>query len=91
MPTLMQMVSHPGADDPLEKHIAWYVGQGYHVVSQTETSAQLVKPKRLSIVWALIWLIVGMGLGLILYLLYYVSKRDKQVYLTVTEGRVSAA
>src|SRR6185437_8101191 len=68
----------------LQAEIDRYVRQGYRVVSQTDTAAQLVKPKTFSFFWA----VVGF---LVLYVLYYLSKHDRVVYLTVdATGKVSA-
>ena len=75
-------IGKPSAEAPLQEHIGWYVRQGYRVVSQTGTAAQLVKPKRFSFVWALGWFLL-FGIGLIVYLLYYAAKKDKAIYLTV--------
>jgi uncharacterized membrane protein len=86
---VIRNLSRPKPNDPLQAHIDWYVQQGYRVVSQTEASAQLVKPKAFSFVWALLWFLL-LGVGLIVYLLYYASKRDKTVYLTVADGAVAA-
>ena len=80
-------IGKPGADKPLQEHIGWYVKQGYHVVSQTEASAQLIKPKRFSLVWAFLWFLLA-GVGVIVYLVYYLAKNDKTVYLSVSEGVV---
>jgi len=63
--------------ETLQAEINQYVRKGYQVVSQTETTAQLVKPKRFSLVW--FFLFFG-----IFYLPYYIAKRDKTVYLTAT-------
>ena len=81
-------LSRPKDDEPIQTHINWYINQGYRVMSQTDASAQLVKPKVFSFMWALIWLIVGLGIGLVLYLIYYASKKDKTVYLSVVDGKV---
>ncbi|MGA2821658.1 MAG: hypothetical protein ABSF61_13540 [Anaerolineales bacterium] len=75
--------------DILQKEIGRYIRKGFRVVSQTDTSAQLVKPKRFSLLWAIIWLILAV-LPFILYLLWYWSRKDQVVYLTVdTQGRIS--
>ena len=60
----------------LGREINRYVRQGYRVVSRTDTTAQLVKPKEFSLFWA----IIGF---LFLYLLYYLSKKDETLYLEV--------
>ena len=82
-------MSKPGANDSLQDHINWYVNRGYMVQSQTETSAQLVKPKRFSLIWALIWTLL-LFVGLIIYIFYYISKKDQTVYLYVEDGKVKS-
>lgn len=77
----------PGPESPLQDHINWHVRQGYRVVSQTEASAQLVKPKSFSFVWAFLWFLLA-GIGLVVYLIYYAAKKDQQVYLYVESGQV---
>jgi len=73
----------------LQARINHYLGQGYRVVSQTDTTAQLVKPKTFSCLFAVI-LFVLMVLPFIIYLLYYMSKKDEVVYLSVDDyGKVS--
>ncbi len=76
-------IGRPKPDAPLQEHVNWYVHQGYRVASQTENSAQLVKPKQFSLIWALLWLLV-FGVGILIYVFYYMAKKDKTVYLTVT-------
>ncbi len=84
-------VGRPGADKPLQEHVDWYVRQGYRITAQTETSAQLVKPKQFSLIWALLWFLM-LGIGLLFYIIYYVAKKDKAVYLTVQpDGTVKHA
>jgi hypothetical protein len=68
----------------LQRMIQHYVRQGYHVVNQTDTTAQMLKPKTFSLFWALMWFLM-LGLGLIVYLLWYWAKRDQVVYLSVNE------
>ncbi len=68
--------------DRLEQNIVKHVNQGYHVVSRTENSAQLVLPKEFNFLWALLWFLI-FGIGLIIYILYYLSKRDSVIYLRV--------
>jgi len=73
----------------LQNEVQKYIRQGFRVISQTETTAQLVRPKRFSFLWAFLWLLL-LGVGLIVYLLWYWSRRDETVYLQVDEqGRVS--
>ncbi len=84
-------IGRPGADKPLQDHINWYVRQGYRVVSQTDTAAQLVRQKQFSMMWFLLGLL-AVGVGAVLYIIYYTLKRDTTVYLTVqTDGTVRRA
>jgi len=64
----------------LDQRIAMYVKHGYHVTERTEHSAQLVKPKKFSFFWATAWFLC-FGVGILVYLFYYWSKRDQVVYL----------
>lgn len=79
----------------LEHEIGKYVRNGYRVVSQADTNAQLVKPKRVSCLAIVLMLLLSLLLvGLILlliYFLWYATQKDEQVYLSVDEkGKVSA-
>ena len=72
----------------LQREVSHYVRQGYRVVSQTDTTVQLLKPKTFSFLWAFLWLLVAV-VGLLVHLLYYWSKRDLTVYIEIDEhGRV---
>lgn len=69
----------------LAARIGQYVGQQYRVVSQSEYAAQLVKPKRFSALWFLLWLVLAV-VPAVLYVGYHVFlKRERQVYLIVDE------
>lgn len=78
----------------LGQEIQSYIKQGYRVVSQTSTTAQLVKPKRLDCgvaVLVLLLSIITLGIVFILYLIWYVAQKDQQVYIDVNEyGKVNA-
>ncbi len=73
--------------EALQAQINEYARKGYIVQSQTETSAQLVKPKVFSFVWALLWFLL-LGVGVLVYIFYYMSKNDQTVYLYVENGQV---
>lgn len=67
----------------LQRDIADYVSRGFLVISQTDTTAQLRRPKTFSLLWSVFWLIFGLGIGFIIYLLYYAAKKDETVYIEV--------
>lgn len=72
----------------LERQIAWWSGRGYRVVSRTDTTAQLTRPKQFSCLWATLWFLL-FGIGLLVYVFYYMSKRDDVVYIEVDDwGKV---
>ncbi len=71
----------------LDEHITKYVQQGFQIVARTPTTCQLIKQKKFSLLFALLWFCVG-GVGLIVYLLYYASKKAGSVYLQVDAGGV---
>ena len=74
----------------LEEEISEYMRDGFFVRHRTDTTAQLVKSKKFSFVWALLWLLV-FGVGIIVYLIYYAAKRDEGRYVEVDEyGAVKA-
>lgn len=73
----------------LDQEITRYVRKGYRVLSQTDTSAQLVRPKRFNLLLAVL-LLVLMVLPFIVYLLMYLAARDTTVYLSVdAQGRIT--
>ena len=76
-------VSSAIQSEKLEQNIAQYVRQGYRVMSRTEKSAQLMRPKEFSFFAALLWFLV-FGVGLLIYIFYYLAKSDNVVYLRVT-------
>lgn len=69
----------------LDKEVRKYAERGYRVVSRGVTTAQLVKPKKFSFIWALLWFLV-FGVGILVYLFYYAAKQDQTIYLEVDEN-----
>jgi len=67
-----------------EERITEFVLRGYRVVSRTETTAQLVRPKVFSFFWATAWFLVC-GVGVLVYLFWYASKRDEVLYLSIED------
>jgi len=58
----------------LEREVISYVKRGYRAISQTDTSAQLVRPKRFSFPVFLILFLTG--IGPFIYVAWYLAKRD---------------
>jgi hypothetical protein len=81
--------SAPAAGDVLQGTAAYYVQRGFRVVNQTPTSVQLVRPKKFSFLWAVAWFFLC-GFGVLVYIFYYMGKRDSQIYLSVDQwGRLN--
>jgi hypothetical protein len=66
----------------LEREIAKYISLGFHVVSRTDTSAQLVKPKEFSGCIAIVGFLF-FAIGFFIYLLLYMAAKDQTVYIEV--------
>ena len=74
----------------LEDEVQKYAQDGFFVQNRTATTAQLVKPKKFSFIWALLWFLV-FGVGVLVYLIYYASKKDEGRFVEVDEyGAVRA-
>jgi hypothetical protein len=70
---------------PLPEQIMRYQAAGYHVIAQTDTSAQMLKPKTFNAVIFIIGLLLCGAPGL-LYLIVYLAKKDDTAYLTTPVG-----
>ncbi len=66
----------------LKAQIKIAIGKGYHVVSETSTTAQLVRKKKFSCLFATLWLFV-FGIGFLIYLFWYLAKKDEMIYLDI--------
>ena len=76
-------------DEIMQTEIMKRTKQGWRLVSQSDQGASMVKPKKFSVGWAILWTLL-FGVGLLVYLLYYMTKKEKLVYLSVVDGRVKA-
>lgn len=73
----------------LDREIQKYVRSGYRVLSRSDTTAQLVKPKKFSLLIAIIALLLAV-LPFVLYLLWYMASKDKTIYLSIdATGRIT--
>ncbi len=72
----------------LDREIAKYIKRGFRVIARTDITAQLIKPKKFSFLWAILWFLL-LGVGILVYLIYYWSKRDETIYLQINPyGRI---
>jgi hypothetical protein len=68
----------------LQQDINIWLQRGFYVIHKDDFSATLRKPKEFSFVFALFWFLF-FGIGLIIYILYYISKKDTIKTITVDE------
>lgn len=66
----------------LEQRLQGYAKEGWRIASQSDTTAQLMKPKQFNFVLAVIFLLLG-GIPFVIYLFWYLAAKDKTLYLTV--------
>jgi hypothetical protein len=66
----------------LQHEIRRYVAEGYRVLSQSDSSAQLVKPKKFRFGLALVLLFTA--IGFLVYLIWFLSRRERAVYIEVS-------
>lgn len=71
-----------GDTDILESEIRAFLALGYRVTDRSQNTAQLILPRSFSFGWAFVWFLV-FGVGVFVYLAYYLSKRDTIMYLSV--------
>jgi hypothetical protein len=80
----MEELSLEKRKELLEREIGIYGKRGFHVVTRTDTTAQLMRPKHFSCLWATLWFLV-FGVGLLIYAFYYLSKSDEVVNIFIDE------
>jgi len=87
---MAEELNERGRNEILVQQISRYVTVGWQVKSQTETTANLVMPKKFSFWWALLWLLLGI-FPVIIYIIYYLNKQDRSLFLSVdASGNISA-
>lgn len=74
------MISEEGAKT-LDGCVWELTRKGFVVTQSTESSVQMTRPKKFSAFWALAWFLL-FGVGLAIYIIYYVSKNDDTAYIT---------
>jgi len=67
----------------LNEAIAYFTAQGFRVVAKSESSAQLMRPKQFSWAAAILSLLL-LGIGFLIYLVYYLGQKDETIFLEVT-------
>ncbi len=71
----------------LQYGVNWYLARGFRVISQTDTTAQLVKPKAFSCLIASLSFLC-LGIGALFYIFLFMAMKDQTAYLVVDEAGV---
>ncbi|MFA6100065.1 MAG: hypothetical protein WC750_04295 [Patescibacteria group bacterium] len=66
----------------LKAQVRIAVEKGYQVISQTRTTASLMRKKRFSCLIATLSFLV-VGVGFLIYLFYFLAKKDDYIYLDI--------
>ena len=75
-------------EDVLQAEISRRTAAGWLVVSRGPNEAQMRKPKSFSLLWAFFWFLF-LVFGLLIYVFYYMAKKDELVYIRVQDGQLS--
>lgn len=70
------------APKDLKAQIRIAVEYGYQLTNQTSTTAQLIRNKKFSCLFASLGFLLA-GIGAVIYVFYYLAKRDEVIYLDV--------
>jgi hypothetical protein len=73
----------------LNKQLSIATSYGYAITSQTTTTAQLLRKKTFSCLIATLSFFV-FGVGVLVYLFYFLAKRDELIYLDLTSQPTAA-
>jgi hypothetical protein len=79
-------------ENTLEKTIAVRQANGWILISKTDRTAQFSKPKKFNWGWFLFWLFTSFFIGfpVLIYLIYYMVKKDEIVSFEVDDNGVLA-
>ncbi|MDP8267545.1 MAG: hypothetical protein P9L97_02340 [Candidatus Tenebribacter davisii] len=59
-----------------------YAKENYVITLRTENQLQMIRKKKFNFLWALLWTLLW-GVGLIVYIIYFVSKKDDIYTITL--------
>lgn len=69
----------------IDKISMLYSAEGYIISLKTDNQLQMIRKKSFSFLWAFLWFLLW-GVGLIVYLLYYLSKNDDTYTVSFLEN-----
>lgn len=65
-----------------------YMKEGFIVNLRTDNQLQLIRKKQFSFLWALFWFLI-FGIGILIYIFYFISKKDEQINITLPDDSSS--
>lgn len=68
----------------LESNVDEMIDRGFRVTARTDTMVHMMRPKKFSAVFAILWFLVC-GFGVLVYIFYWMGKADDVVTLTRAE------
>jgi hypothetical protein len=83
--TITQELTMEQRSDILARTVSQQVRQGWRVVSQTQTQAQLVKGKPTNHILHLILSLITLGVWVIVWIAMVIFGGEKQKFISVTE------
>jgi hypothetical protein len=72
-------------NETLKKEVQRYVNVGYQIKFMSDTTAQLVRPKQFNGCAATLWFLC-FGVGVLIYIFYYMTKTDEIVNIIIDEN-----
>ena len=82
------MTTTDASTEILQAEVTRRTSMGWILVSRDDNGAQMRKPKSFSFGWALAWFLM-LGIGLLVYLFYYMAKKDELVYIQAINGELT--
>lgn len=64
-----------------------YIKEGYEQELRTERELKMIKRKKFSFLWSVLWFLF-FGIGLLIYIFYYMSKKDEIIYIRIDKTEI---
>lgn len=64
-----------------------YIKEGYEQELRTERELKMIRRKKFSFLWSVLWFFF-FGIGLLIYIFYYMSKKDEIIYIRIDKTEI---